>query len=81
MANFYAGPSYDFHHVRLDLTPDGQWHPYEVTVPTGDFPFPVGPSLRLWVYPLPGPVWVDDIELQPLTPPTALKPSKVETLD
>jgi len=73
--NFYAGAAYDFLHVGVAPAADGQWHRYEVEVPTGDFPATVHPDLRIWVYHLTGPVWIDDVEVQLLrqgTPPAPL---------
>lgn len=64
IANFYVDANYDFHHVSIPLKADGQWHEYQADVPTGAFPATVRPSLRLWVYHHPGPVWVDDVELK-----------------
>ncbi|MCX7599895.1 MAG: hypothetical protein N2512_13670, partial [Armatimonadetes bacterium] len=63
--NFYSGERYDFKHVGVTPISDGQWHRYEIEVPTGDFPPTVRPDLRIWVYHLPGPVWIDDVEVQP----------------
>lgn len=66
--NFYCGAAYDFSHVGAAPTADGQWHRYEVDVPTGHFPPAIHPDLRIWVYHLPGPVWIDDVEVQPVRP-------------
>jgi hypothetical protein len=79
--NFYAGPEYDFRHVVVELDADGQWHEYEMTVPTGQFPVTVRPALRVWVYHHPGPVWIDDLALEAKKQPVAEgKPMLVETL-
>jgi len=69
--NFYASGEYDFSQMTQEVPSDGQWHQYEVSVPTGDFPAGVYPALRVWVYYHPGPVWVDDLQLETKAPQPA----------
>jgi hypothetical protein len=75
--NFYAPqPGCDFPHAFVDLPPDGQWHQYTVTIPTGDLPqrpaeyrvfWPfdeVVPSLRVWTLERDEQVYVDQVEVR-----------------
>jgi hypothetical protein len=79
--NFFAGATYDFLHVGAQPPGDGQWHRYEVETPTGEFPLPVRPALRLWVYKLAGPVWIDDVEVKAVEEPVLELPrARVEVL-
>ncbi len=78
--NFYS-EGYDFLHAGADLAKDDQWHRYEVEATTGAFPFPLSPALRLWVYKLAGPVWIDDVEVKPIEEPVQAAPKgQVELL-
>lgn len=64
--NFYWGPEYDFEQIVIPLINDGQWHKYEVEVPTGYFPPHIHPYFRLWAIGNPQVVLVDDVEVIPL---------------
>ena len=76
--NFYAGQGCDFPQVPVELTSDGQWHPYEVEVTTGRFEradmgrsvfAPSGvvmPSLRIFSIERRQRTFVDDISLEPI---------------
>jgi len=63
-ANFYLDAKHDFPQVPIPLTPDGAWHEYTVTLPTGDFPLSVRPFLRLWLINQAGSVDVDDVHIE-----------------
>ena len=65
-ANFYESGRYDFPQEGIALTGDGAWHPYEVTLRTGEFPPGLRPALRLWLLEQAGEVLVDDITLEPV---------------
>lgn len=64
--NFYWDQRYDFEQIVVPLINDGQWHRYEVEVPTGDFPPNIHPYFRLWAIGSPQVVLVDDVEVVPL---------------
>jgi len=65
MANFYAlGGEYDFPQMVIPMTGDGVWHPYEISLTTGDFSPGVRPALRIWLLGQVGDVLVDDVALQ-----------------
>jgi len=64
--NFYWDQRYDFEQIVVPLINDGQWHQYEVEVPTGDFPPNIHPYFRLWAIGSPQVVLVDDVEVVPL---------------
>lgn len=64
--NFYWDERYDFEQVVVPLINDGEWHKYEVEVPTGDFPLDIHPYFRLWAIGSPQVVLVDDVEVVPL---------------
>jgi hypothetical protein len=64
--NFYWNEKYDFEQVVVPLINDGEWHRYEVEVPTGYFPPEINPFFRLWAIGSSQVVLVDDIEVSPL---------------
>ncbi|MBC7327133.1 carbohydrate binding domain-containing protein [bacterium] len=64
--NFYFDPKYDFEQIVVPLINDGNWHKYEVEVPTGDFPQNVHPYFRIWAIGSPQVVLIDDVEVFPL---------------
>ena len=65
-ANFYWNEKYDFEQIAIPLINDGEWHKYEVEVPTGFFPSEIHPFFRLWAIGSPQVVLVDDVEVSPL---------------
>jgi hypothetical protein len=82
-ANVYAGPAFDSKQIHTALPADGQWHSYEIWLPTGPFPPEIMPRLRFWTMPGKYRVAVDRIEVVPEgLPPAAaaLVPSAIETL-
>ena len=70
-SNFYANSTYDFPQVHTPLTRDGEWHAYEVRLPTGAFPPDVSPALRLWTLAGPYRIVVDDVEVERVGAPPA----------
>jgi len=64
--NFYWNEKYDFEQIVVPLINDGEWHRYEVEVPTGYFPPEINPFFRLWAIGSPQVVLVDDVEVSPL---------------
>lgn len=62
--NFYAGASYDFNQIVVNLNDDGAWHEYHAAVPTGAFPPEVKPNFRIWALNATQEILVDDLRLE-----------------
>jgi hypothetical protein len=69
--NIYARNGYDFKQIHTPLQADGQWHTYEVRLPTEPFPADITPRLRFWTMPGRYRVAVDRIAVLPEGPPPA----------
>ena len=82
-ANFYDGRGYDFDQITVEIEGDGNWHRYDVAVPTRAFPKEktpgrifrtaphVLPAFRLWAMDKAQTVFVDDVHVRRSTRPPA----------
>jgi hypothetical protein len=71
--NLFAD-GYDFPHTGAQVSADGEWHRYEMTATTGEYPLSVRPALRFWVYKQAVPMWLDDVEMKAVEEPAAATP-------
>jgi hypothetical protein len=46
---------------------DGEWHRFEVMLPTGEFPAGVAPAFRIWAIEKQLVTYVDDVSVEALT--------------
>jgi hypothetical protein len=65
--NFFASASYDFKQIEVRVPGDGEWHRFEVMLPTGEFPAGVAPAFRIWAIEKQQVTYVDDVSVEALT--------------
>lgn len=66
--NFFLSAQYDFPQFGVSILPGEQWRRYEQVLPVGDFPPGMNPALRFWALGQPQTVYLDDVEVEDLTP-------------